>query len=254
MGCCISTPARKHNFKHKPINKRLELPAPPKSPTNSSATKLNSGESKDHARNTMPITSRGLKKKELTDVYTVKKVIGNGSFGIVRRGQPIMNPGLTVAIKSIDKLKVKKDMHLLKREVSILQSVDHPNIIKFYEMFDDAKYLHIVMEYCEGGELFEKIMEKGRINEKKAASYMEKILRAVNHLHGMGVCHRDLKPENFLFENDSSEAELKIIDFGLSNKFGNKYHKNLKMETFVGTPYYIAPEVIKGSYDPKCDL
>ncbi|CAG9322692.1 unnamed protein product [Blepharisma stoltei] len=200
-------------------------------------------------------TIKESKKRELTDVYNIKKVIGQGSFGFVRKGQHKNHPDLIVAIKSIDKSKIKNELRLLKREVTILQSIDHPNIIKLYETFDDAKYFHIVMEFCSGGELFEKIIELGgKINEKKTAVYMKKILRAVNHLHEVGVCHRDLKPENFVFENDSPDAELKIIDFGLSNKFGSKFKHIVKMESFVGTPYYIAPEVIKGDYGPKCDI
>ncbi|CAG9313715.1 unnamed protein product [Blepharisma stoltei] len=250
MGCCITTTHKSSQLAKLNQSEKDSSEVVVKTSVNTSMPK--SQESKDVP--SFQSSTNKIKKRELTDVYNIKKCIGQGSFGIVRKGQHKNDPNLIVAIKSIDKFKIKSNLHLLKREVSILQSIDHPNIIKFYETFDDGKYLHIVMEFCSGGELFEKIMEKGKINEKKAACYMEKILLAVNHLHQVGVCHRDLKPENFLFENDSPNAELKIIDFGLSNKFGDKFKHTTKMETFVGTPYYVAPEVIKGEYGPKCDL
>ena len=157
---------------------------------------------------------------------------------------------LTVAIKTIKKSSTLIKADLLLREIDILKSIDHPNIIKFYEYFEDLDNIYIVMEYCSGGELFDRILESKGLSELDASKYMKKLLAAVNHLHLSGICHRDLKPQNFLFENDLPDAELKLIDFGLSNKFS----LSKQMSTFVGTPYYLAPEILNGSYDIKCDL
>jgi calcium-dependent protein kinase len=159
-------------------------------------------------------------------------------------------------VKSILKDNIKKDVKLLEEELAILTSVDHPNIIKFHETYIDYRYVHIVMELCEGGELFEKIVEMHKFTERQASSLLRKILSAVKHLHDHGICHRDLKPENFLFSDKSTDPEIKLIDFGLSKRFGNNHEHDHgeKMHTIVGTPYYVAPEVLKGNYDFACDV
>jgi calcium-dependent protein kinase len=159
-------------------------------------------------------------------------------------------------VKSILKENIKKDVKLLEEELAILTQVDHPNIIKFHETYIDYRYVHIVMELAEGGELFEKIVEMHKFNEYQGASLMRKILSAVKHLHEHGICHRDLKPENFLFSDNSAASEIKLIDFGLSKRFGaiQEADPNEKMHTIVGTPYYVAPEVLRGNYDFSCDV
>jgi calcium-dependent protein kinase len=184
-------------------------------------------------------------------VYKIGKVIGGGHFGVVRIGNRFDDPDFKVAIKSISKQKVGRKITRLNREMEILSTVDHPNIIRLYDVYQDSSYIHMVMEYCSGGELFSKIVNQGHFDEKSARPYLYKILLAVNHLHRSKIAHRDLKPENFLFENKSPEAELKLIDFGLSIKFGSELGH---MHSKVGTIYYVAPEVLKGNYDLKCDL
>jgi len=150
-------------------------------------------------------------------------VIGHGHFGMVRVATKRNAPkGPKYAVKSLTKEKIKTELHLLKREVAVLRIIDHPNVIKFHQVYEDEKYVHIVMEYCSGGELFERIIKKENFGEAEACRIMYKVLHAVNHLHDNQICHRDLKPENFLFENKDDDAELKIIDFGLSNKFGDE--------------------------------
>lgn len=138
----------------------------------------------------------------------------------MRIAHRITDPYIKYAVKSILKENIKKDVKLLEEELAILTQVDHPNIIKFHETYIDYRYVHIVMELCEGGELFEKIVEMHRFSEQKAASLMKKIMSAIKHLHERGICHRDLKPENFLFSDNTEEAEIKLIDFGLSKRFG----------------------------------
>lgn len=147
-------------------------------------------------------------------------------------------------------------LHSLKREIEILRTVDHPNIIRLVDVFEDEKYLHLVQELCTGGELFERIIKKtqsreGHYSEADAARIIRKILSAIEYCHTVhNICHRDLKPENFLFLTHDEDAELKIIDFGLS-RFEDAGES---MRTRVGTPYYIAPEVLSRNYDKSCDM
>jgi len=164
------------------------------------------------------------------------------------------------AIKSIRKKKVGK-VDVLKREIDLLTEVDHPNIIKLREVFEDEKYLHLVTELCTGGELFDRIIAKtqsaeGHYSEHDAAEIVKSILEAIQYCHDVKhICHRDLKPENFLFASTDEHAPIKIIDFGLSRHetFGSD-NTAQKMKTKVGTPYYVAPEVLKKEYDKSCDM
>lgn len=154
-----------------------------------------------------------------------------------------------MAIKSISKAKLGADVYLLKRELAILKLVDHPNIVKFYESYEDSKYLHLVMELCTGGDVLERLLTHGSFSEAQVASIIRTCLFAVSHLHELDIVHRDLKPENFLYENDSPNAEIKIIDFGMSNRLDRS-----ELHSMVGTPYYLAPEMLSGNYGKECDV
>lgn len=109
------------------------------------------------------------------------------------------------------------------------------------------------MEYCSGGSLLDKLMEKGRFSENEAAKIMEKLFSVVEYLHHNGISHRDLKPDNFLFINSDKDAEIRIIDFGLSTQLIQEKNKSKVLKTMVGTPIFMAPEVIQGCYDERCD-
>ena len=140
---------------------------------------------------------------------------------------------------------------LLRRELDIMSILDHPNIVKLYESYEDELYVHLVMEYCSGGDVAERIIDEGSLSENEAGVILEKLLCAVQYLHFHSISHRDLKPENFLYESSLAKSDkIKIADFGMSVKFGN----NLRMKSLAGTPYYLAPEVIKGSYTMSCDV
>eukprot|EP01017_Pseudomicrothorax_dubius_P029782 TRINITY_DN3654_c0_g3_i8.p1 TRINITY_DN3654_c0_g3~~TRINITY_DN3654_c0_g3_i8.p1 ORF type:complete len:589 (+),score=112.24 TRINITY_DN3654_c0_g3_i8:64-1767(+) len=178
------------------------------------------------------------------------KAIGHGYFGTVRVAWMPSNPEARFAVKSIVKDKVKKESFVMLRELDILKSLSHPNIVKFYETYQDEKYFHIVMEYCSGGELLERVVRDGHLRESEAAKIMRKAFSAVGYLHAKGICHRDLKPENFLFSDSSIDAEIKIIDFGLARRLEGD---SKSMKTVVGTALYVAPEVLHGSYDHRCD-
>jgi calcium-dependent protein kinase len=137
----------------------------------------------------------------------------------------------------------------MKRELEVLQKVDHPNILKLFESFEDEKYLHLVTELCTGGDLQERIIDEGSLSEFEASNVMRKIMGAVNYMHSNRISHRDLKPENFLYESKTSN-EVKVIDFGMASFFIPTFH----MKSLAGTPGYWAPEVLKGSYSPACDV
>merc|ERR1712216_332278 len=138
-------------------------------------------------------------------------------------------------------------------EVLILRSLDHPNIVKLYETFQDAKYTYLVMEVCSGGELLDTVMRRsqdGRFTEHQAATYLEQILAATIYMHSRNIVHRDIKSDNFLLTDSSERAEIKLIDFGLAKVC----EPSQTLTTKCGSVYYMAPEVIQGFYGKKCDI
>lgn len=147
-----------------------------------------------------------------------------------------------------------KEYVRLQYEVEILSNLDHPNILRLYETYNDEKRkkFYLVTEKCEGGELFDVIMDRGSsgLTEQESAIIMKQILSAVNYCHLMKVAHRDLKPENILLENPDDLTTIKIIDFGTSQVFT----EDQSMSQTYGTPYYIAPEVCRKDYDQQCDI
>ena len=195
----------------------------------------------------------GVHTEKIDKYYHFIKEIGHGSFGKVFRCQRI-STGDIYACKMFDK-KLIKNKKQLKVEINLLRATDHPNIIKLYETFEDKRYLYLIMEECSGGELFQRLAMNAKNNklytEKDAAKIMKQILEAVNYLHSHGVCHRDLKPENILLSSMDECFQLKLIDFGLSQII--KTMDNI-MKGEVGTVYYMAPEVILGNYNEKCDV
>jgi calcium-dependent protein kinase len=193
-----------------------------------------------------------INNEDITQAYTFEGRIGAGFYGTVKLAVPKNDCNKKYAVKSIDKTKIRPErLKKLVGELETLVAVDHPNIVKYYETYNDEHYLHIVMELCTGGELFDRIVKKKRFTEKEAAEVIYKIVSAVSHCHSLGIVHRDLKPENILYESQAEFSDLKIIDFGLSRKFP-KNGQNLN--SVVGSPYYVAPEVLEGSYDCKCDV
>lgn len=191
------------------------------------------------------------KPGKIQDVYNMdKKKLGEGSYGSVCKGVHKATE-VVRAIKTIAKGKMK-NVERFKKEIAIMKIMDHPNIIKLFETFEDHHNIYLAMELCSGGELFERIISSGHFNEKEAAIVMQQILRAIFYLHEQHICHRDLKPENFLFQSkDPIEGNvLKLIDFGLSAKFKD----GETMSTRAGTPYYVAPQVLAGRYNHQCDL
>jgi len=177
--------------------------------------------------------------------------IGVGQCGVVCKAKHKIT-GATRAVKTISKAQIKKSKSSFKQEVALMKMMDHPNIIKLHETFEDRRNVYLVMEFGAGGELFDCIISSAPFTEVQTAIVMQQIVRAINYLHGNCICHRDLKPENFLFMTKDTihKSMLKIIDFGASCKF----EANQKLSTRIGTPYYVAPEVLMGAYNHLCDL
>ncbi|XP_008549616.1 serine/threonine-protein kinase MARK2 isoform X5 [Microplitis demolitor] len=181
--------------------------------------------------------------------YKLLKTIGKGNFAKVKLAKHIPT-GKEVAIKIIDKTQLNPgSLQKLFREVRIMKMLDHPNIVKLFQVIETEKTLYLVMEYASGGEVFDYLVLHGRMKEKEARAKFRQIVSAVQYCHQKKIIHRDLKAENLLLD---SEMNIKIADFGFSNEFtpGNK------LDTFCGSPPYAAPELFQGKkYDgPEVDV
>lgn len=191
----------------------------------------------------------------LEDYYEMQKQMGKGSYGFVALAVKKDSKDTQRAVKRIAKDSKKKDnktLKLFRKEVEIMSMLKHPHIIRLFETFEDSKDYHLVMEVCHGGELFDRIIRAVHFTEVQAAHCVGQIIKGLNYLHTVGIVHRDLKPENFLCLNDDpiEDNVIKIIDFGLATRFT----KGEKLTTSLGTPYYVAPEVLRKSYDELCDM
>lgn len=191
------------------------------------------------------------------DKYDVHRgVVGTGSFGTVKKATARSGNGKVVALKTINK-RALPDLGLFVNEVEINAAIDHPNIAKLYETFEDSQNVYLVLELCHGGELFDHIISQGSFTEADTTYLMLQILRALYYMHNNDISHRDLKPENFLLVDKKSTISkniLKVIDFGIAKRFKRDHGKTVPMTTKTGTAYYVAPEVHSGSYDEKVDV
>ncbi|KAM3616641.1 uncharacterized protein V6R79_021189 [Siganus canaliculatus] len=181
--------------------------------------------------------------------YRLLKTIGKGNFAKVKLARHILT-GREVAIKIIDKTQLNPtSLQKLFREVRIMKTLKHPNIVRLFEVIETDKTLYLIMEYASGGEVFDYLVAHGRMKEKEARAKFRQIISAVHYCHQKNIVHRDLKAENLLLDADSN---IKIADFGFSNEFsaGNK------LDTFCGSPPYAAPELFQGKkYDgPEVDI
>ena len=179
--------------------------------------------------------------------YTFQGRLGAGSYGSVMRATHIAT-GAVRAIKQVMKSRVK-DFEAYQAEIEALRTLDHPNIVRVVETFETGLKCYLVMECCEGGELYDYIAAKGTLTEAEAARLMGQLFSAVSFVHSHQICHRDLKPENCLLMSKAPTADVKIIDFGLAKKL----EENELMHSLEGTPYYIAPEVLEGTYGKQVD-
>ncbi|CAN6443728.1 unnamed protein product [Victoria cruziana] len=184
--------------------------------------------------------------------YEVGKLLGQGTFAKVYYARNVKT-GESVAIKVLDKEKILKSglISHIKREISVLRRVRHPNIVQLFEVMATKTKIYFVMEFVRGGELFGRVA-KGRLKEDTARRYFQQLISAVDFCHGRGVYHRDLKPENLLLDEN---GDLKVSDFGLS-AVSDQIRQDGLFHTFCGTPAYVAPEVLarKGYDGAKVDI
>ena len=182
----------------------------------------------------------------VANYYSIVKDLGHGSYGQVKK----------VKHKQLNEIRAmkitNKKSESSKYEIEILRKISHPNITNIFEIFADSKKYYVIMEFLEGGELFEAITSIGSFTEASACKVMKQILSAVYYLHSNHIVHRDLKPENIMLTQKPKNGnyQIKLIDFGTAKIF----KPGKKMNKFIGTSYYIAPEVIKERYDEKCDV
>ena len=203
-------------------------------------------------RNSSILFEKFSKQTDYKKKYEYIQMLGSGSFGKVRLYVDRQCKTLRYAIKTLKKDFLNKHMiDSIEREVDILRSLDHPNIVKYFETYEDDHFIHIVMEYIPGDNLFKVITNKKyfKFTEKEICQIMTCLLKAVLFLHHNNIVHRDIKPENILFSVPRDFNALKLIDFGLS------IQKNAKNDNRrVGTPYYMSPEMIHGNFVYESDM
>ena len=177
----------------------------------------------------------------LLDIYDIKQKLGKGKFGLVKLGIN-KETKQKVAVKIMNKNNMdSSDLELVRTEIEILKICQHPYIIKLYDVFENIDYIYIIMEYCSGGDLFSFIQKRNfMLKEEKVVVIMYKLCKAVYYVHSYGIAHRDIKPENVLLTSESEDADIRLLDFGLSKIVG----PNQKCTEPYGTLTYCAPEII----------
>ncbi|EFJ33946.1 calcium dependent protein kinase 5 [Selaginella moellendorffii] len=195
----------------------------------------------------------GRRTENVKDLYVLGRKLGQGQFGTTYLCTE-KSSGKHYACKSIPKRKLisLEDVEDVRREIHIMHHLSgHPNVVEIKGAYEDSSCVHLVMDLCAGGELFDRIIQRGHYSESKAAQLTRTIVGVVVACHSLGVMHRDLKPENFLLANADEDSPLKATDFGLSVFFqpGSEVFKDV-----VGSPYYVAPEVLRKQYGPEADV
>jgi len=191
-----------------------------------------------------------IKKTPIRDEYNVGEKLGAGGFGKVVKGMR-KKENTCRAIKQISKKGT--DAKAFRQELEVSACLDHPSIIKLFEVYDDRYYYYLVLELCEGGELFDAIVNHKFFNEQDAARVMNQALAGVNYMHTQRIAHRDIKAENFLLVSKTQNiqaATIKIVDFGLAKRCKDGEY----FSTCMGTAMYVAPQVLEQKYTKKCDL
>ncbi|KRZ96675.1 Serine/threonine kinase SAD-1 [Trichinella sp. T8] len=177
--------------------------------------------------------------------YRLEKTLGKGQTGLVKLGTHYAS-GRKVAIKIVRKEKLSESVLIkVEREIAVMKLIDHPYILRLYDVYENQKFLYLILEYVSGGELFDYLVRKGRLPIKEAKKIFRQIVCALDYCHAQNICHRDLKPENLLLDERNN---IKIADFGMASL----QVEGSMLETSCGSPHYACPEVIRGEkYDGK---
>ncbi|XP_055793749.1 calcium/calmodulin-dependent protein kinase type 1D-like [Salvelinus fontinalis] len=187
-------------------------------------------------------SGKGTWKKQVDDIkkiFELKEILGTGAFSEVVLAQE-RSTGKMFAVKCIPKKALKGKESSIENEITVLRKIKHENIVALEDIYESSNHLYLIMQLVSGGELFDRIVEKGFYTEKDASTLIRQVLDAVDYLHKLGIVHRDLKPENLLYFNPQDESKIMISDFGLSKMEGS----GDVMSTACGTPGYVAPEVL----------
>uniref|UniRef100_A0A8C7P7E0 Protein kinase domain-containing protein n=1 Tax=Oncorhynchus mykiss TaxID=8022 RepID=A0A8C7P7E0_ONCMY len=177
--------------------------------------------------------------------YRMEKTLGKGQTGLVKLGVHCIT-GQKVAIKIVNREKLSESVLMkVEREIAILKLIEHPHVLKLHDVYENNKYLYLVLEHVSGGELFDYLVKKGRLTPKEARKFFRQIISALDFCHSHSICHRDLKPENLLLDEKN---DIRIADFGMASlQVGDSL-----LETSCGSPHYACPEVIRGEkYDGR---
>lgn len=197
--------------------------------------------------------SSGVKK----DYNITKTELGKGKFGVVKLAYH-KKTGESRAIKVMEKKdRTEKDLNLMRREVDVMRRIDHPNCIKFFNVYETRDKIFIVMELLWGGQMLDRIVERDHFSEMEAARCFVQIMSGIEYLHHNGVVHRDLKPENIMFANEDEDSILKIVDFGLGRAVEPEELDSGRARFWsrCGSPNYVAPEVLnRRGYGMECDI
>lgn len=173
--------------------------------------------------------------------YRTGEVLGEGAYSTVKLAINKVS-GQRAAVKIVSRPDIsKEDEVALRQEVEIMQSLNHPHIVHCFDFFEEERYYYLVLEFMEGGELFDRIVKKTVYNEKEARDVVKILVDAIKYCHDRNIVHRDLKPENLLLSSKSDDADLKIADFGFAIRTGT----GNMLSTQCGTPGYIAPEILE---------
>ncbi|XP_018026338.1 serine/threonine-protein kinase BRSK2 [Hyalella azteca] len=186
-----------------------------------------------------------LDHQQFVGPYRLEKTLGKGQTGLVKLGTNCIT-GKRVAIKIINREKLSESvLQKVEREIAIMKLIEHPHVLGLYDVYENKKYLYLVLEHVSGGELFDYLVKKGRLTPKEARRFFRQIISALDFCHSHSICHRDLKPENLLLDEKNS---IRIADFGMASLQPD----GSMLETSCGSPHYACPEVIRGEkYDGR---
>ncbi|XP_027744508.1 serine/threonine-protein kinase BRSK2 isoform X5 [Empidonax traillii] len=187
----------------------------------------------------------GAQHAQYVGPYRLEKTLGKGQTGLVKLGVHCVTCQ-KVAIKIVNREKLSESVLMkVEREIAILKLIEHPHVLKLHDVYENKKYLYLVLEHVSGGELFDYLVKKGRLTPKEARKFFRQIISALDFCHSHSICHRDLKPENLLLDEKNN---IRIADFGMASlQVGDSL-----LETSCGSPHYACPEVIRGEkYDGR---